>query len=246
MNFLNFYLLVCSLFVLTYAKQSNTNPKDDLLPRQKRALIFPRGNPTRHQLVAGFGIPVDIVLESITIGYVFKAVYFLPWNASHWIPQFLRRDEDLLFEPTGEEIQQQRRNFVEVNNEIDADDVIPQKNYNWADRARWMIYQALEGIVEHKGFNGRTCLLRTICEVAEAKFTHSSGILGELLHILFTPSTTNEPAGDSSGHNDYRSAEFVAQHTSPRYGRSVCSEMFRECPLSLLDMFTGVKNNGFG
>ncbi|XP_058817543.1 uncharacterized protein LOC131680848 [Topomyia yanbarensis] len=209
-------------------------------PRQKRALLFPRGNPTRHQLVAGFGIPVDIVLESINVGYVFKAVYFLPWNSSHWIPQFLRRDEELLFQPTLEEAQQQR-NFVEIRNGNDAGEELHQKPDNWVDRARWVIYQALEAIADHKGFSGRSCLLRTICEAAEAKFTHSSGILGELLHILFTPSTTNEPIEDNELHNEYRNAETLAQQTSPRYGRSICSDMYRECPLSLLDMFTGVK-----
>lgn len=37
------------------------------------------------QFLAGFGVPVDLELESVTIGYVFKAEYWLPYNASTYI-----------------------------------------------------------------------------------------------------------------------------------------------------------------
>lgn len=36
------------------------------------------------QLIAGVGLPVDLEVESLTVGYVFKAEYFLPVNASQW------------------------------------------------------------------------------------------------------------------------------------------------------------------
>lgn len=100
-----------------------------------------------------------------------------------------------------------------------------------------------------KGFNGRSCLLRTICEAAEAKFSHSSGIIGELLHILLTPSTTpEEPAPEGKEdihvpHEEYKRAELVASRSSPRTrfaGSSVCSDMYAECPFSLLDLFSGI------
>ncbi|KAL9696782.1 hypothetical protein quinque_016361 [Culex quinquefasciatus] len=197
--------------------------------RPKRALIFPRANPARHQLVAGFGIPADIeYIESVTLGYVFKAVYFLPWNSSHWVPQFLRRDEDTLFEPVDLLNQQQRRNFVEAEKGEDG---------NWAERSRGEIYRALEAMADQKGHNGRSCLLRTICEAAEARFSHVSGIFGELLHILFTPSSTV----DHHPNEDYTWAETLPAQYSPRQpGGSICSDMFAECPFSLLGLFTGI------
>ncbi|XP_001661761.2 uncharacterized protein LOC5575033 [Aedes aegypti] len=218
---------------------SQVTVQDATQQRQKRALIFPRGNPTRHQLVAGFGIPVDIVLESVTAGYVFKAVYFLPWNSSHWIPQFLRRDEDLLFEPPE---QVQSRNFVDMEpgEQYRSEDGNGVDDAGWAGRTRWEIYRMLETMADQKGYNGRSCLLRTICEAAEVKFSHSSGIIGELLHILLTPSTTQEA---TTHHHDeeYRRAELVASRSSPRtrLGGSVCSDMYAECPFSLLDLFSG-------
>lgn len=53
--------------------------------REKRWLLFPRTSPTRTQFIAGIGIPVeDLLYESITSGYVFKAEYYLPYLAEQW------------------------------------------------------------------------------------------------------------------------------------------------------------------
>ncbi|XP_065079706.1 uncharacterized protein LOC135702575 [Ochlerotatus camptorhynchus] len=100
-------------------------------------------------------------------------------------------------------------------------------------------------LILRKGYNGRSCLLRTICEAAEAKFSHSSGVLGELLHILFTPSTTDESTAEEldPNHEEYKRAETLAYRNSPRRrfaGSSVCSDMYAECPFSLLDLFSGI------
>lgn len=44
-------------------------------------------SPTRHQLISGIGIPLNLEYEAITIGLVFKAQYFLPEtvNQLKWI-----------------------------------------------------------------------------------------------------------------------------------------------------------------
>lgn len=36
------------------------------------------------QFIGGIGIPADLAYESLTIGYVLKAMYWLPWNATHF------------------------------------------------------------------------------------------------------------------------------------------------------------------
>ncbi|XP_062564396.1 uncharacterized protein LOC134227129 [Armigeres subalbatus] len=238
---MNFRSISIGLVALLQLVLSHGPKEDTIQPRHKRGLLFPRGNPTRHQLIAGFGIPVDLVLESITAGYVFKAVYFLPWNSSHWVPQFLRRDEDSLFVPP----EQQRRNFVEVEPKVTSQLVNEETvdgTDDWIRRIRWQIYRMLEAIVDEKGYNGRSCLLRTICEAAEVKFSHSSGIIGELLHILLAPSTTPDEPVETINQVDYKRAEQLASQSSPRrrFGGSVCSDMYAECPFSLLDVFSGI------
>lgn len=52
--------------------------------------------------------------------------------------------------------------------------------------SRWLMYDGLGKLLESKGLQGRPCVLRGICEASETKFTHHSGVFGELLHIIFT------------------------------------------------------------
>lgn len=52
--------------------------------------------------------------------------------------------------------------------------------------SRWLMYDGLAKLLDSKKMQGRACVLRGICEAAEAKFSHHSGLFGELLHIIFT------------------------------------------------------------
>lgn len=47
--------------------------------------MFLLGNIARIQIISGIGIPVALDFESVTIGWVFKAEYFLPDNNTHQI-----------------------------------------------------------------------------------------------------------------------------------------------------------------
>lgn len=44
---------------------------------QKRFLVVPPTSPTRHQLISGIGVPLALEDQSITLGLVLKAFYFL-------------------------------------------------------------------------------------------------------------------------------------------------------------------------
>jgi len=87
--------------------------------RFKRFLIFPPASPTRMQLIAGVGIPVDLEYESVTIGYVLKSEYFLPDNTST-ILHFLRDP----FDPLQRPLERRRRStpLIASKNENDTND----------------------------------------------------------------------------------------------------------------------------
>ncbi|XP_015609915.1 uncharacterized protein LOC107274867 [Cephus cinctus] len=90
---------------------------------------------------------------------------------------------------------------------------------------RTTIYQALENKFESSGFPGRECLLRSICETAESPVRHN-GILGDIMHVLFTPSSSMKEDDLSE---DFFEAEFVGRNGS-------CSKYHPMCPLGLFDM----------
>lgn len=77
-NMSRFFIALVGFLVAVGAKPT--------LHRHRRFLIVPPTAPTRHQFIAGIGIPVDLQDVAITSGYVFKAQYFLPTQASDWRP----------------------------------------------------------------------------------------------------------------------------------------------------------------
>lgn len=58
-------------------------------------IIYPRASPTRHQFVAGLGVPLDLPSISVLTGYVLRGQYFLPYNVSQLVPTFARNDTQL-------------------------------------------------------------------------------------------------------------------------------------------------------
>lgn len=62
----------------------------------------------------GIGIPVDLELESVTIGYVFKSEYFLPENASNFL-NFLADPFDLTTRPISGFFERKRRQLKDPN-----------------------------------------------------------------------------------------------------------------------------------
>lgn len=121
----------------------------------------------------------------MTIGYVFKAQYFLPSNVSQVKPT--RHERDIKVDKYGQtyetyyvEAKVKRVEEVLPKNEDDNDEVVRGN-----DDVRWVIYQALEMALYSKNIDGKQCVLRAICEASRLQFNHESGLLGEIFHVLF-------------------------------------------------------------
>nr|XP_016925100.2 uncharacterized protein LOC108006159 [Drosophila suzukii]XP_036672288.1 uncharacterized protein LOC108006159 [Drosophila suzukii] len=155
---------VCATFCLSFLQQTVSQ---DVHSRAKRFLIFPRQAPTRHQFIAGIGIPADLEYESLTVGYVLKAEYYLPYNAS---------------------VYRQNPLFPEYKpNTIDAE---KQRQLFKPTDLRWQIYEFIEHMLNGYGLNGHACLLEAICEANRIKFARDFSIAAEMLHLLLSPSST--------------------------------------------------------
>jgi hypothetical protein len=56
-----------------------------------------------------------------------------------------------------------------------------------SNRAILDVYIPLEGFLEDHGFDGRTCLLRSICEAAHSPFYHEEmNLIEEMMHAVLT------------------------------------------------------------
>ncbi|XP_059621825.1 uncharacterized protein LOC132265263 [Phlebotomus argentipes] len=238
--------------------------KPALLPRNRRFLIVPPTAPTRHQFIAGIGIPVDLTSVAITSGYVFKAQYFLPTVASDWRPSEeswhheWRKKRDL--EDTATKVENYTVNeilieestnppedlsFLEEDYPYDEEKATkeaaeafwgkPPEDVDFGEKSRWNTYKGLEAIASNNGFDGRSCVLRSICEAALRPFSAKSGLMAELLNIVFAPSSTNDKISHNSD-NEYFHAEKQGKSGAP------CGEIFKNCPVSILDIFTSLPN----
>ncbi|KAK8738501.1 hypothetical protein OTU49_003909 [Cherax quadricarinatus] len=94
------------------------------------------------------------------------------------------------------------------------------------DDDRLGIYTVLIDTLSRFGVDGKSCLLRAVCEVAEAPL-RDDGLLGEILNIILTASY----GSSSSQMYDYVNAEY--------YGRVYgdCWSAYPQCPMSIFKMF---------
>ncbi|XP_030025668.1 uncharacterized protein LOC115444147 isoform X1 [Manduca sexta] len=91
---------------------------------------------------------------------------------------------------------------------------------------RELAYTVLETRFKEHGMNGRECMLRNICEAAETPL-HHNGLLGHIMHVVFTPSASREEGLD----DDYYEAEADGQ-------KGDCDKYLDDCPFSLFDIIT--------
>lgn len=98
---------------------------------------------------------------------------------------------------------------------------------------RWLLYDGMGKMLTAKGFEGRYCVLRAICESAESKFGYHSGLFGQLFHIFFTPSSTDDVIINKD-HYDYVKAEMLGN------AGENCGEVFYQCKKSIMEIFTQV------
>ncbi|XP_063705249.1 uncharacterized protein LOC134834479 [Culicoides brevitarsis] len=204
--------------------------------REKRFLLFPRANPTRIQFVFGVGIPLDLPQISVISGYVLRGNYYLPWDIQQFVPMFLKNETILADEiwtrlnRTDFLRRKREANYIEKS----QNEIIPaQKNYEIPFNSRWTFYDIIIGAIENQGYVGKSCLLRAICEAATVKFTHYSGIIGELLHVLLSPSTSNDKILKHE-HHEYYFAEDAGLKSKP------CHLLFKDCTTSILEFFTNI------
>ncbi|KAI8117102.1 hypothetical protein FF38_14542 [Lucilia cuprina] len=227
---------------------------------QSRSLLFPPTAPTRVQFIGGIGIPVeDLNFESVTSGYVLKAEYFLPETADEFRqklkPQTIHRrrksiNETYMYDENFENDSLVNEVNSIYNNEIwnvshsikhdglknhlhqPKDDNIKSQQKHGA-LYRWIVYKAMETILNKSALNGHACMLRSICEHAAIPLNYEGGLLAEILHIILTPSTSRDDPSKPN-HKDYLRAEVLG-----RSGED-CERVYNQCTKSPMEIISAV------
>ncbi|XP_052844636.1 uncharacterized protein LOC128257603 [Drosophila gunungcola] len=241
MNVLSSAVLAISFIYVFGIHASNltqyNHSESDILVRKARwlPLIYPRANPTRIQMIVGFGVPVeDLKVESVVTGYVLKAHYYLPYS----VKQLRTKDVHKI---SARRLPQNATIFDKVmqmsEQKLGLDPNILEEDLQAWGSYRWSVYEAFTALAIRMKLNGRVCVLKSICESATAPFDDRNGLLGEVLHILLTPSSSVDPLSEHSD-NDYLQAERLGAAGSD------CDQVYPRCPTSLLEHFSDVHHLG--
>ncbi|KAL7304416.1 hypothetical protein TKK_0003214 [Trichogramma kaykai] len=205
-------------------------------------LLFPRS--TLFQFVVAASTPIAQDKKgSLVLNTGFQFNYAMPWNLTQ------------LGHPTPVV---RARNARQVRQSQEPD----SERLNLEN-----VYLALENALEEHGWgDGRSCLLRSICEHAEAPIARSSmhdddssehDVVEEIVHLLLTPSeelndresqwsgdnftttTTSSWPSEASTIVDYLEAEIAGRSREPGHCRDVYGS---SCPESPLEIFTELRD----
>ncbi|XP_047996436.1 uncharacterized protein LOC125234268 [Leguminivora glycinivorella] len=164
--------------------------------RQRRYLLFTTS--TQYGIFATVSVPLHPDTTT-SVAWFYEANYYNVANASYFEPLLgdvaWGRSED--------------KRSADNTNEL---------------LTRRLLYTSIEAMLEKNRFPGRSCLLRAICEAATSQLTHN-GVLGDLLHLALTPSTSMEEA-------DVEECFYEAEL---RGALRACARYRRRCPDNPLD-----------
>ncbi|KAF5307135.1 hypothetical protein FQR65_LT07119 [Abscondita terminalis] len=102
-------------------------------------------------------------------------------------------------------------------------------------RNRRDLYQNMEIIMDSMGFNGRSCILRALCETSQRFSSRKHGLIEELIRIVFNFPLQKVMNWEPEEHRLYHWAYRVGQEKEQKD----CSDLFSGCSFSLLDMALG-------
>ncbi|KPJ14436.1 hypothetical protein RR48_13507 [Papilio machaon] len=125
--------------------------------------------------------------------------------------------------------------------EIDVLYPLPDANFTNAHYRRKLhhrqkreFWERIELILENMGYNGRQCILKTLCETTQRIVPHSENMVQEIFRTLFTMPLTKVLKTEPLQHTIYDSAH--------RLGVLLESCDIYKCPLSLVDWAQGYYN----
>ncbi|KAJ8979147.1 hypothetical protein NQ317_016767 [Molorchus minor] len=87
----------------------------------------------------------------------------------------------------------------------------------------------VETYLERHNYDGKACLLKSICHASNSPFDEDGGILAEIVQAVLTPSATNEISGNN-----------LEYHEAEKLGKDVesCDNLFPDCQKDAFQQFS--------
>lgn len=203
----------------------------NFLSRKRRQLKVPKG--TAWEVKWALNLPFETVLNrySSRIQFAFPIKVKIPailfeeyGKAKLKGGHFYEKEVDGYHSRNGL-AENNYNNYIEDHKDRNTRSI---KYYNGVQDERIDLYRYIEGLFDKLGLPPQSCLMRTICEVAESPL--QQGIMGDFLNLFLTPSLASPHDNHTAVYHDYVTAE---QHGSKE---GSCHETFRQCQESMFDL----------
>ncbi|KRF97950.1 uncharacterized protein Dwil_GK27440 [Drosophila willistoni] len=179
-------------------------------------------------IFVAIAVPIDLPRKEVFLSYNFMASYRLPKTWSKKTPIFHKKKHKRPHTTESSDMDDYK-DFFEGFPVDGMGDSIPRHRAERSLLSRTKFYEILSHRFEqHDLGSGDSCLLRLICETNSYQLAEINGLLGHLMHIMFSPS--------SSHYEALPQRYYIAEMHGQRKGN--CEAYHRQCPQSVLDLIT--------
>ncbi|XP_052890287.1 uncharacterized protein LOC128298560 [Anopheles moucheti] len=208
-----FVVFVVLTTIIVHSGCIKNDSTDDVVKSRHKRIVFPLN--AAMGIIFAIAVPLGIPSRNIFMSYNFEGNYNNPADANIFSEGFA--------------------NYIKGVVEPLTAPSVPVENYGIRKRSanespkkavtttpqitRRKIYKMLQNHLQSQHFHGRKCLLRMICEAALQPFGEANGVVGDLVQILLSPSTSM----DESLPKEYLMAEVSGRDGS-------CASYRTECP----------------
>ncbi|XP_055549615.1 uncharacterized protein LOC129732622 [Wyeomyia smithii] len=182
--------------------------KLQLHDRRQRALQFPLG--TSNGFLIAIAIPLEVPGRNIYLSHNFEMNYGLPtmpFQYRLWYTLFKNSAYNVT------EAVRRKRRMVET-----------------PKFSRRFLYELIAERMDMYGYNGTGCIHKAICETWESPVHDYNGVFGDVTHIVFSPSSSedeNIPRSYYEAENDGSGAD--------------CSKYEQYCPVGIFELISNVE-----
>ncbi|XP_035740224.1 uncharacterized protein LOC118449571 isoform X1 [Vespa mandarinia] len=243
-------LILAILCGLLYEHKANSD-RDSPHLRRKRYVVFPEGS--------SFSIALCMTVHTLTPDNIFTEgvnwgiSYDLPNESKPALEPFLQLRNDRFkstnkygsiknglqsvnknaFEYTGWNVPGK---YVQFSSSEKKRKGYKANYYYIQRRHRRDLYNKLEVIMNSMGFDGRSCVLRALCEASQRLMPKGNTLVEEMMRISFSLPLKKVFSFEPEEHRMYTNA-----HKAGHEGQD-CIAMFPGCSFSLIDMALGKYN----
>ncbi|XP_017061499.1 uncharacterized protein LOC108101598 [Drosophila ficusphila] len=173
-------------------------------------------------------VPLTLKNRNVFLSYNYEFNYYQPEHIYKYPPILMGdnwEDSYLTYNTTGGVGSSSSRSFSPADGN---DSTKLRFSRSLPVMSRTNFYIMLKDKLERTGYPSESCLLRLICETNASTLGQVNGLLGSIVHIIFSPSSSSDENLDK--------VYYQAEWDGHRHGD--CSSYARHCEENVLDLIS--------